>query len=88
MPLIGWTCVHTVAEHFIIFRKLIPWIALILLSYLGANMLFSGIRNGYEREISSSVNIGALLITGIATSVDTLSVGFTIASYNFAEALG
>ncbi len=88
MPLIGWTCVHTVAEHFIIFRKLIPWIALILLSYLGANMLFSGIRNGYEREISSSVNIGALLITGIATSVDTLSVGFTISSYNFAEALG
>ena len=88
MPLIGWTCVHTVAEHFIFFKKLIPWFALILLSYLGGNMLFSGIRNGYEREPYSSVNIGALLITGIATSVDTLSVGFTISDYNFAEALG
>ena len=87
MPLIGWTCVHTVAEHFIFFRRLIPWIALLLLSYLGANMLFSGIKNGYEREVSS-VNLGALFITGIATSVDTLSVGFTISAYNFAEALG
>ncbi len=87
MPLIGWTCVHTVAEHFLFFERLIPWIALILLSYLGGNMLFSGIKNASDSE-PSSVNPGALLITGIATSVDTLSVGFTIPHYVFSEALG
>lgn len=87
MPLIGWTCVHTVAEHFLFFKRLIPWIALILLSYLGGNMLFSGIKNASDSE-PFSVNPGALLITGIATSVDTLSVGFTIPHYVFSEALG
>lgn len=87
MPLIGWICVHTVAEHFIFFKKLIPWIALILLSYLGGNMLFSGIRNTRERESTSPANIGAVLVSGIATSIDSLSVGFTVSSYDFFEAL-
>lgn len=87
MPLFGWICVHTVAEHFVFFRKLIPWIALILLSYLGGNMLFSGIGSKYERESVSSVNIGSVLVSGIATSIDSLSVGFTISAYTFSEAL-
>ena len=31
MPMIGWVCVHTIAQYFQSFEKAIPWIALILL---------------------------------------------------------
>ena len=35
MPMIGWVCVHTIAQKFALFEKLIPWIALILLAFIG-----------------------------------------------------
>ncbi|MBP5729833.1 MAG: manganese efflux pump, partial [Clostridia bacterium] len=35
MPLIGWLCVHTVADAFNAFRKFIPWIALVSLLFIG-----------------------------------------------------
>lgn len=39
MPLIGWFCVHRIAEKFEAFQKFIPWIALILLLYIGGVIL-------------------------------------------------
>ena len=84
MPLIGWLCVHTIAEAFSWFRVLIPWIALALLLYIGIKMLIEGIRDrnhssqdGEQRRLS----LRDLLIQGVATSIDALSVGFTIAAY-------
>ena len=44
MPLIGWICVHTIVQYFSWFEKLIPWIALILLCYIGGKMLFDSIK--------------------------------------------
>ena len=32
MPMTGWLCVHTIVEYFRSFDKLVPWIALLLLS--------------------------------------------------------
>ncbi len=89
MPLTGWLCIHTVAKYFEAFEKLIPWIALILLLYIGGKMLFEGIKSksGGESDTSGVLSVGALLIQGIATSIDALSVGFTIANYDFASAL-
>ena len=88
MPMTGWICVHTIVEHFRAFEKLIPWIALILLGYIGGKMLIEGIRNrGGENEEASGVGFAALLVQGVATSIDALSVGFTIADYNLAMAL-
>ncbi|MBQ2840115.1 MAG: manganese efflux pump [Oscillospiraceae bacterium] len=88
MPLIGWTCVHTVAEHFCSFQKFIPWIALILLCYIGGNMLFDSIKKHDNETIEhTKANIGSILIQGIATSIDALSVGFTISTYSFSMAL-
>ena len=86
MPLLGWICVHTIAEHFQLFEKAIPWIALLLLGYIGGKMLIEGIKGGEEQ---SSVVGGAksLMVLGIATSIDALSVGFTIADYGFADAV-
>ena len=88
MPMTGWICVHTIVEHFRAFEKLIPWIALILLGYIGGKMLIEGIRNrDGENEEASGVGFAALLVQGVATSIDALSVGFTIADYNLAMAL-
>ena len=86
MPLLGWICVRTVAEHFRLFEKAIPWIALLLLGYIGGRMLIEGIRGG---EDQSSVVGGAksLIVLGIATSIDALSVGLTIADYGSADAV-
>ena len=88
MPMIGWICIHTVVQYFTAFEKFIPWIALILLLYIGGKMLMDGIRNkDGEEEETGGVGISALLVQGVATSIDALSVGFTIADYGFVMAL-
>lgn len=87
MPMIGWICVSTIAQYFKAFEKCIPWIALILLGYIGGKMLFDGIKNKDSCEDKPAAGFGALLIQGVATSIDALSVGFTISDYNWLEAL-
>ena len=88
MPMIGWVCVHTVVQYFAAFEKFIPWIALILLAYIGGKMLWDGIKNKSEdEEEAAGVGLSALLVQGVATSIDALSVGFTIADYGFVAAL-
>ena len=82
MPMLGWICVHTVLQYFKVFENFIPWIALVLLAFIGGKMLFEGIRNDSDNEENTSVGITALLVQAIATSIDALSVGFTIAEYN------
>lgn len=86
MPLVGWLCVHTIATEFEAFQKYIPWIALILLLFIGGKMLIEGIKNDQESE-KPAVGFIALMVQGIATSIDALSVGFTIAEYSFPFAL-
>ena len=88
MPMTGWVCVHTIVEHFRSFEKLIPWIALILLCWIGGKMLMEGIKgDDCDCENKPGVGLAALLVQGIATSIDALSVGFTIAEYNWLMAL-
>ena len=87
MPMIGWVCVHTIVRYFNAFEKFIPWIALILLLYIGGKMLIDGIRNKEEEAEALKVGAGALIVQGIATSIDALSVGFTISEYDFLMAL-
>ena len=114
MPLIGWLCVHTVADAFNAFRKFIPWIALVLLLFIGGKMLLEGIRAGDNagtiddpgsidgnvdgnvdgiRTSAAEVKAGrpltlrTLMLMGLATSIDALSVGFTIAELPFPSAL-
>ena len=87
MPMIGWICVSTIAQHFKAFEKCIPWIALALLGYIGGKMLYEGIKNQDSDDEKPAVGFSALLVQGVATSIDALSVGFTIADYNFIEAL-
>lgn len=87
MPLIGWVCIHTIAAIFDSFQKFIPYIALALLGYIGGKMLYDAIKNKDSEDEKPAVGIGALLVQGVATSIDALSVGFTIAGYDFKAAL-
>ena len=86
MPMIGWICVHTMVQYFLAFEKMIPWIALLLLSFIGGKMVIEG-RKNKEEVRNTEIGLAALLVQGIATSIDALSVGFTIAGYNFTMAL-
>lgn len=92
MPMLGWVCVHTIVGKFESFEKFVPWIALILLLYIGGKMLIESIiniRKGREgQKISlSKVGFAALMVQGVATSIDALSVGFTISDYGWLQAL-
>lgn len=87
MPMLGWLCIHTIVSTFQVFERLIPWIALALLGYIGGSMLREGIKGGEEEEELRGVGFGALMVQGVATSIDALSVGFTIADYDFGMAL-
>jgi putative Mn2+ efflux pump MntP len=87
MPMIGWICVHTIVVFFSAFEKLIPWIALILLLFIGGKMLIEGIRDRGENPEATILKRSALFVQGVATSIDALSVGFTIAKYGLIMAL-
>ena len=85
MPLIGWLCVHTIAEIFSGFQKFIPWIALALLLFLGIKMIVETVKGGEDEQVA--VGFWALMLQGVATSIDALSVGFTIAEYTWQAAV-
>ena len=88
MPLIGWICVHTIVQAFSAFESFIPWIALILLGFIGGKMLWEGRGANDACEIRKPpVGLMGLAVQGVATSIDALSVGFTIAEYGFVMAL-
>ena len=86
MPMVGWFCVHTIISIFEKFQPFIPWIAFILLLYIGGKMVLEGIKGEVEEE-GKKLTFGVLMVQSVATSIDALSVGFTIAEYQAAMAL-
>lgn len=91
MPMIGWVLVTTVAGFFTAFKKLIPWIALVLLLFIGGKMIVEGIRDKMNKDKKSdedpksevkAITWRSIIVQAIATSIDALSVGFTIADYS------
>ena len=90
MPLIGWVCVHTIAEKFKAFYKFVPWIALGLLLFIGIKMIVEALKDDADKEAEREekrLSFKMLIVQGIATSIDALSVGFTIADYKFLAAM-
>ncbi len=86
MPMIGWFFVHTAAEHFSAVQPYIPWVGFGLLMWIGGKMIWEGLQKKTE-EVPPAVSLRDLMIQGVATSIDALSVGFTISSYGTAQAL-
>ncbi len=88
MPLSGWFCVRTIADKFSLFQKAIPYIAFILLAYIGLKMVIESRKGEEEKDEGAAVlTFATLIVQGIATSIDALSVGFAIADYSSLEAL-
>ena len=84
MPLIG----YFLGSQFINYiGKFIPWIALIILSFLGGKMVIEGIKGDDEEDDAKELVLKVLLIQAFATSIDALSVGFTISDYRILEAI-
>ena len=89
MPLIGWFCVRTVAETFTAFQRAVPWIALVLLLFLGGKMIAEELahRDAPQEEDVKDLGGGELIAQGVATSIDALSVGFAIEELPWQAAL-
>ena len=87
MPMIGWICVHFLVETFLAFQPDIPWIALCLLGFIGGKMILEGLRGRDAEAETAALSISALMLQGIATSIDALSAGFTLAEYGGRMAL-
>lgn len=85
MPLLGWICVHWVVDLFQSLLPYIPWISLVLLFTLGLMMIRDGLSG--EEEVCPETSFSCLLLQGLATSMDALSVGFAIASFEVREAV-
>ena len=82
MPLLGWFCVHTAVHYFSAVQPFIPWAALVLLCFIGGKMLWEARKGKTEADSpAAALTWGVLLLQGVATSIDALSVGFTIADY-------
>ena len=89
MPLIGWVFVSKAVKYIRGFDRFVPIIALILLVFIGLKMIFEKEDKDEEEKDKekSKLTFGVLIVQGIATSIDALSVGFTIADYSFIKSL-
>ena len=96
MPLAGWACVHALVFRFSSLQTIISLTGAALLLILGAQMIreqviknravkTAGAKAGEEAQGALSIRL--LLVQGVATSIDALSVGFAIANYAGPEAL-
>lgn len=68
---------------------IIPWTALILLSVIGIKMIYEGVqfKKEFNHEHLQDLTASVILLQAFATSIDALTVGFTISNYGFMEAL-
>ena len=90
MPFIGWLCVHTIVVRFAVVDDVLPWIAMAILIVLGTSMIISGYRSKDETDkpqTAEKLGLAMLLMQGVATSIDALSVGITIADYTSTAAV-
>lgn len=89
MPIIGWVCVHFVAQQFEVVTKAIPYVALALLAFIGGKMIFEATckKKEEEEKPAKQLTFWVLIVQALATSIDALSVGFTIAEYDVTKAL-
>ena len=87
MPMTGWILTNFMLQYFTALQHLIPIISLVLLGCLGSKMIWDSKKSIEEYDTSTDVIGTSLLIQGIATSLDALSVGFAISEYALNSAL-
>lgn len=84
MPMIGYFVGYSVLS---VVEKIMPWISLIILCFLGGKMIKDGFSDKEEGKETTLLTLGTLTWQAFATSVDALSVGFTLADYVLSSAV-
>ena len=85
MPLIGYFVGHAILN---LIEKFIPWMAFVLLLFVGIKMIIETVKgNDDETNDKALLTFKTLLVQGVATSIDALSVGLTFADYSVSLAI-
>ncbi len=86
MPTLGWLLGSQFAQYV---TRLAPWIAFILLAWIGGNMIRESLsKEEREEEETGSVSHKELLVLAVATSIDALAVGVTFSMLELAVSIG
>lgn len=85
MPLVGWFAITATIGTFDVLNGLVPWIAMIVLVVIGCRMIANSFL--YKPWEIPTLGAAALIIQAFATSIDALSIGFTITEYDIVGAL-
>lgn len=85
MPALGWLLGSQFARYV---TRLAPWIAFILLAWIGGNMVRESLsKEEREKEETGSVSHKELLVLAVATSIDALAVGVTFSMLELAVSI-
>jgi putative Mn2+ efflux pump MntP len=79
MPVLGWAGGLAVREYFLRFGH---WIASGLLLYIGGRTIWEGLSRKDEDSYSDPTKGARLVMLSVATSIDALAVGFSLAMLN------
>ena len=87
MPLTGWLLGSQFARHV---TKMAPWIAFVLLTWIGGNMIRESLSKKEEDEEVESAELRhkELFMLAIATSIDALAVGVSFSMVALAIPIG
>ena len=91
MPTFGYLAVTifsaVLGEGFTkIFTYFVPYLALIILCYLGIKLVIDNVKDE-EEKVEKNISITTILIQSVATSIDALSVGVVLGDLVMFEAL-
>ncbi len=75
MPIVGWASGMLFQT---VVMALDHWIAFGLLAFIGAKMIYDGLKVQAEK-VASDLRLQTLLVLAVATSIDALMVGFSFA---------
>lgn len=88
MPLIGYYAGSLFATAV---AKIAPWLALVLLGFIGGKMIFEAIcelkKNGEQPKETKPLSLGSLAVQSLATSIDALAVGISLVALDKSGAL-
>ena len=85
MPTLGWLLGSQFARYV---TRLAPWIAFVLLAWIGGNMVRESLsKEEREEEETGSVSPKELLVLAVATSIDALAVGVTFSVLELAVSI-
>ena len=87
MPLAGWLLGSQFARHV---TKLAPWIAFVLLAWIGGSMLRESLSKKEEDEEVEPVELRhkELFLLAVATSIDALAVGVSFSMVELSVPIG